>query len=210
MNYSKKDLQKLLLAMEQAVEGLQPPMTELIIRDYGKDPYLILISCLLSLRSRDPVTYVVSKELFKHATTPEQIIKMPLAKLEKILKPIGFYHRKAAILKEVSQTLIERFDGKVPKTEAELLSIKHIGRKTASLVLSMAFNKHALCVDTHVHRIANHLGLVQTKTPEQTETALKKIFPPAEWKRVTYLFIMWGQNICKPASKRCRCKDLLP
>lgn len=209
MNYSKKDIEKLLNAMEQAVANFPPPMSELIIRAYGKDPYLILISCLLSLRSRDPVTYAVSKELFAHATTPQEMVALPLSELETILKPIGFYHRKAQILHEVSADLIERFKGKVPKHEAELLSIKHVGRKTANLVLSMAFNKPALCVDTHVHRIANHLGLVHTKTPEATEFALKKAVSPAWWGRLNHIFVLWGQNVCKPAAKNCNCKVLL-
>lgn len=209
MHYSKKDIEKLLKAMEKAVAGFPPPMSEQIIQDYGKDPYLILISCLLSLRSRDPVTYAVSKELFNHAKTPYEMVQIPLPQLEKILKPIGFFRRKAGILKEVSHDLIERFDGKVPSTEQELLSIKHIGRKTANLVLAMAFDKPAICVDTHVHRIANHLGLVHTKTPEQTEIELKKVLPRAWWGRVNHIFVLWGQHICKPAAKQCSCKPFV-
>lgn len=209
MRYSSKDVEKLLKAMEQVITPFPPPMSALIIHDYGRDPYLILISCLLSLRSRDPVTYSVSKELFSVAQTPQEMLKIPLEQLEKIIRPIGFYRRKAMILQEVSRDLIDHFKGKVPKTEAELLSIKHIGRKTANLVLSMAFDKPALCVDTHVHRIANHMGLVHTKTPEATEIALKKIVPQAWWGRLNHIFVVWGQNVCKPASKRCSCTGLI-
>jgi endonuclease-3 len=191
--------------MEQKVAHLPPPMTTLIVRDYGNDPYLILISCLLSLRSRDAATYAVSKELFEYAKTPQEMIALPLTILEKILRPIGFYQRKSVILKEVSKELLECFDGKVPHTESDLLSIKHIGRKTANLVLSVAFDIPAICVDTHVHRIANHLGLVKTTTPEETESALKKIIPKTWWSKLNYIFVVWGQNICKPQAKKCHC-----
>lgn len=209
MRYSSKDVEKLLKAMEQVIAPFSPPMSALIIQDYGRDPYLILISCLLSLRSRDPVTYAVSKELFSVAQTPQEMLKIPVQELEKIIKPIGFYKRKAMILHEVSHDLIENFKSKVPQTEAELLSIKHIGRKTANLVLSMAFDKPALCVDTHVHRIANHMGLVHTKTPEATEIALKKIVPQAWWSRLNHIFVVWGQNVCKPGSKHCLCVNFI-
>ena len=209
MKYSQKNIEIVLKAMEKAVEGFPPPMSELIVRDYGKDPYLILISCLLSLRSRDPVTYAVSKELFLHATTPQAMVQMPLAELEKILRPIGFFRRKAVIIKEVSHDLLERFGGQVPSTEQELLSIKHVGRKTANLILSMAFDQPALCVDTHVHRIANHLGLVHTKNPDSTEFELKKIVSQGWWGRLNHIFVLWGQNVCKPAAKSCACKDFL-
>lgn len=209
MKYTQEIIEKLLHTMERKVAHLPPPMTELIIHDYGKDPYLILISCLLSLRSRDPVTYTVSKELFEHARTPQEMVVLPIKTLEKILKPIGFYHRKSRILQEVSKELLERFGGHVPHTESELLSIKHIGRKTANLVLSMAFGIPALCVDTHVHRIANHLGLVHTKTPEETEIALKKIVPKKWWRKLNYIFVVWGQNICKSHTKKCHCFQTL-
>jgi len=155
------------------------------------------------------VTYAVSKELFKQATTPQEMVHIPLLELEKILKPIGFFRRKAVILKEVSRDLIERFNGKVPSTEQELLSIKHVGRKTANLVLAMAFDQPAICVDTHVHRISNHLGFVHTKTPEMTEIALKKVIPRVWWGRLNHIFVLWGQHICKPAAKSCSCKPFL-
>ena len=137
------------------------------------------------------------------------MITLPLATLEKIIKPIGFYHHKAMVLKHVSKELLERFDGTVPQTESELLSIKYVGRKTANLLLSMAFDIPAICVDTHVHRIANHLGLVHTKTPEETEIGLKKIIPQSWWCKLNYMFVVWGQNICKPTTKKCHCFQAL-
>ena len=195
--------------MQQKLTTFPPTMSSMIIHDYGKNPYLILISCLLSLRARDTVTYPISQELFKHAQTPQEMLKLSIPQLEKILKPLGFYKRKAHILHDVSQELIDRFHGKVPRTEEELLSIKHVGRKTANLVLSMAFDVPAICVDTHVHRIANHLGLVKTKTPEQTEVELKKIIPQKDWGIINDTFVRWGQNVCKSNMKQCACKRLL-
>lgn len=207
--FTEKEIVQLLKGMEQITKKLPPTMTAQIIHDYGKNPYLILISCLLSLRSRDAVTYPVSKKLFEHATTPQEMVKLPISQLETVLKPIGFYRRKAQIVHEVSQELLERFDGKVPKTEQELLSIKHVGRKTANLVLSAAFDLPAICVDTHVHRIAHHLHLVNTKTPEATEQALQKIIPKKLWGKINTIFVVWGQHVCKSNSKKCVCAQIL-
>ena len=209
-NFSQTALIQLLTAMQAAVGQLPPPMTTLIIRTYGKDPYLILISCLLSLRSRDAVTYPVSVALFEQATTPQAMVALPRHTIEAIIKPIGFYKRKAMILQQVSQELIDRFNGQVPCDEQLLLSINHVGPKTAALVLGCACDIPAICVDTHVHRIANHLGLVHTTAPAATEAALKKIVPRDWWIRLNYLFVVWGQNVCKPRSKECQCKTLLP
>lgn len=161
---------------------------------FGHDPFLMLISCLLSLRTRDVITKPVCMQLFKKVRTPEQLLKMPLAELEKIIYSTGFYHQKARTLKQVSKELIERFHGKVPHTEAELRSIKGIGQKTANLVLGLAFGIPAICVDTHVHRISNLLGLVHTKTPEQTEKALKKILPKKYWIDYNNWCVKLGQN----------------
>ena len=123
--------------------------------------------------------------------------------IEKLIYPTGFYRKKAALLHEVSQDLIERFKGKVPKTEQELLSINGVGRKTANLVLGVAFDIPAICVDTHVHRVSNRLGLVKTKTVDETEIALKKILPPEYWVEYNHLLVVWGQNICVPISPKC-------
>ncbi len=206
---TEHDIPRLFIRMESIVQHLPPPMTSLIVRDYGKDPYLILVSCLLSLRARDVITYPVSQELFSYARTPEEMVRLPLSTIAQIIKPIGFYQRKAQILHEVSQELLQRFNGMVPHTQQELLSIKHIGRKTANLVVSCAFDIPAICVDAHVHRIANHLGLVRTTTPEQTEHALERIVPKKFWSRVNYLLVVWGQNVCKPHGKRCSCWQAL-
>jgi len=156
------------------------------------------------------MTYVVSKKLFERAKTPQEIAKMPPQELEAIIKSIGFYRRKAATLQAVSRELIVRFNGVVPRTADELLSLPGVGLKTANLVLSVGFDEPAICVDVHVHRIANRLGLVETKTPEQTESALKSLVPRDQWSVLNDLFVMWGQNVCTPQSPRCSVCPLAP
>ncbi len=198
-----KNIATILGILQESTTNMVPPMSTLIAQDYGRDPFLILISCLLSLRARDPMTYKVSVELFKYATTPQQILAMSLSELESILRPLGFYKKKARVLLEVSAFLIKHFNSTVPSTEHELLSIPGVGIKTAHLVLGEAFGIPALCVDTHVHRISNRLGWVRTKTPEQTHEALRQLIPKEYWIRLNHLLVMWGQNICTPLSPRC-------
>jgi endonuclease-3 len=194
---------KIITVLRKATEGMPPPAANSIIQLYGKDPFLILISCLLSLRARDSSSLPASIELFKYAKTPQELLKLSIATIEKIIHKTGFYHRKALLLHAVSKELIDRFNGKVPATQEELLSIKGVGPKTANLVLGLAFDIPAICVDTHVHRISNRLGLVQTKTPEETEQALKKVIPQQYWIEYNKLLVMWGQNICVPISPFC-------
>ena len=131
------------------------------------------------------------------------MVAMPQEDLERIIHKIGFFRRKATILKQVSQQLLDDYRGHVPTTERELLALKGVGRKTTNLVLSEAFDKPAICVDVHVHRLANLFGLVHTTTPEQTEVALQKLFPRKQWSNINRLFVMLGQNSCSPTSKKC-------
>lgn len=198
---SKKErAQQIIKALKKATQNIPEPMSNMIKKEYHNDPFLILISCLLSLRSRDTVTYPVSKELFKKAQTPQQFIEMPLDDLEKLIHRIGFYRRKAQTIKEMSKEIMERFNGIVPTNEEELLSIIGIGRKTANLVRSVAFTIPALVVDTHVHKLSNVLGLVSTNTPEQTEKELMRILPRNQWIEYSRLLVQCGQNMkkCKP------------
>ena len=196
----------IIKALRKATKNMPRPMSERISKEYDNDPFLILISCLLSLRARDVMTYPVCVALFKVAKTPEDFVHMPRADLEKMIHSIGFYKNKARTLQHVSQELIQRFKGQVPSTYQELVSIKGIGPKTANLVLGIAFKIPAICVDVHVHRISNRLGLVHTKTPEQTEAALKKISPQRYWIEYNKLLVMWGQNMCVPGAPFCsRC-----
>ena len=192
---------------------MEPPASVSIVKHYGKNPYLILISCLLSLRTKDTVSLPASQRLFNYAKTPQQMLALPTTKIEKLIYPTGFYHRKAELLHTVSKDLLERFDGNVPANLDDLLSIKGIGRKTANLVLGVAFDIPAICVDTHVHRVSNRLGLVKTKTTDQTETELKKILPEKYWVEYNHLLVVWGQNICVPISpfcSKCAIADLCP
>lgn len=194
---------RIIQILRKATKSMEQPASVNIVNQYGQDPYLVLISCLLSLRTKDTVSFPASQRLFEHAKTPAQMLKIPIKTIEKLIYPTGFYHRKAILLHEVSKDLLERFKGKVPKIEQELLSIKGVGRKTANLVLGVAFDIPAICVDTHVHRISNRLGLVKTKTTDETETELKKVLPPEYWTEYNHLLVIWGQNICVPISPHC-------
>lgn len=183
--------------IRDATSDMPDPLGVVVVREYGKDPFLILISCLLSLRAKDTKTIIVVRKLFSIARTPEQFIKMPLADLEKIIYSIGFYKNKARTIKNVSAQLIKEFGGKVPRTKENLLQINGVGQKTANLVLSTAFDIPAICVDVHVHRISNLLELVHTKTPEETELALEKVLPKSYWSITNEVLVKLGQNIKK-------------
>jgi len=178
-----------------------------VIRDEsGNDPFHVLISCLLSLRTKDAVTEKASRRLFQLGKTPQALLKLSLPTVEKAIYPVGFYHTKARTVHGVCRDLLNRFDGKVPGSLEALLTLKGVGRKTANLVVTLAFNKPGICVDTHVHRISNRLGYVRTKTPEQTEMALRKKLPKKYWIEFNDLFVPFGQNLCQPVSPLCsRC-----
>lgn len=201
-HWNGKEIDSLMLRLRKKTENFAPPMSFSIIHIFGKDPFLILISCLLSLRARDSMTLPVSVQLFEHTRTPQDFLTLPLSELEQAIYSIGFYKRKALQLKKVSQVLLDDYKGVVPSTQEELLKLPGVGIKTANLVLSVAFDIPALCVDVHVHRISNRLGLVQTKTPEQTEKELQKVLPKKYWSEWNALLVMWGQNVC-PRSQEC-------
>ncbi len=202
----KDRVREIITILRKETKNFVPPAINQIVSEFGHDPFLILISCLLSLRTRDATSVVVSRQLFARAKTPEKILAIPIHELEKIFHSIGFFRAKTRIVRSVCQELIERFDGRVPQTEQELLSIKGVGQKTANALLGYAFNVPAICVDTHVHQLANRLGWVNTKTADKTEEALKKIIPKQYWIELNYLLVTWGQNICTPVSPFCsRC-----
>ena len=174
-----------------------------VVAERSKDPYQILISCLLSLRTKDHVTHQASRRLFQLATTPQQMVQLSREVIRKAIYPVGFYKTKAKTVQTVSQDILDRFGGKVPGSLEELLSFKGVGRKTANLVVTLGFHKPGICVDTHVHRISNRLGLVRTKTPEKTEEELRKILPHQYWIEWNDLLVPFGQNLCKPISPLC-------
>ncbi len=168
-----------------------------------KDPYIVLICCILSLRTNDKTTYPCSLRMLELGKTPEEISKLDVETLSRAIYPVGFYKNKAGQIIELSKILVEKYNSKVPDTIEELIKFKGVGRKTANLVLTKGFNKKGVCVDVHVHRICNRLGYVSTKTPEETEFKLREILPEKYWIDFNTLLVTHGQNICKPVNPKC-------
>lgn len=169
----------------------------------GSDSYKILISTILSARTKDEVTAKAVNRLFEKIKTPQELSEKSIREIQSLIYPVGFYRNKARHLKQVSRVLIDEFDSKVPQTMEELLSMPGVGRKTANLVLSLAFGIPAICVDTHVHRICNRLLFVKTESPEETEYVLRKQLPKLYWKDINILLVAFGQTLCKPVSPKC-------
>ncbi len=168
-----------------------------------KDPYLVLICCILSLRTNDKTTYPASMRMLALGKTPKEISKLDIKTLEDAIYPVGFYKNKAEQIIELSKILVEKYNSKVPDTIEELVKFRGVGRKTANLVLTKGFNKPAICVDVHVHRICNRLGYVKTKNPEETEFKLREILPEKYWIDFNTLLVTHGQNVCKPINPKC-------
>lgn len=190
-----------ILKILEKTEMKAPIVT--LIKERTNDPYRILISTILSLRTKDNVTSIASKKLFQKAHTPFQMLKLNKKEIENLIFPVGFYHRKAENILEISKTLVENYNAKVPSSIDELLKFKGVGRKTANLVVTLGFGKPGICVDTHVHRISNRFGYVKTKTPDKTEMVLRKKLPQEWWIRYNDLLVAFGQTICKPISPLC-------
>ncbi len=167
------------------------------------DPFRILIGCLLSLRTRDETTGPAAARLFTLADTPTGILALTPRRIERAIYPVGFYHTKARVLRAVCRELLDRFDGSVPSDMDALLTLHGVGRKTANLVVTLGFGRPGICVDTHVHRISNRLGFVRTRTPEETERALREKLPRRHWIGINDLLVAFGQNVCQPISPRC-------
>jgi endonuclease III len=173
----------------------------------SRDPFKTLIGCILSLRTKDETTAVASARLFGRAATPEAMLALSPKTLERLIYPVGFYRTKARVIRGISRDLIDKFEGEVPNDLDALLTLKGVGRKTANLVVTEAFGKPGICVDTHVHRISNRWGLVKTKTPDKTETALREVLPRRHWLEYNGVLVAFGQTICHPTSPWCsRCK----
>ncbi len=175
-----------------------------------RDPFVILISTLLSLRTKDEVTAEATDRLFALASTPEEMLKVPQAKIARTIYPVGFYRVKAKTIHSTCRELINRFGSKVPDQLDDLLSIKGVGRKTANLVVTLAYGKDGICVDTHVHRISNRLGYVRTKTPDETEFALRAKLPRRHWIIYNTLMVAFGRKTCKPVSPLCSACPIKP
>jgi endonuclease-3 len=181
---------------------VEPPVVTLIAQQ-ARDPFRVLVSTVLSARTRDDVTAAASARLFAAAADPEAMAALPVRKLERLIFPVGFYRTKARSLKAACRLLVERFDGRVPDSIEELVELPGVGRKTANLVLIEGFGKPAICVDTHVHRICNLWGYVETRDPGETEMALRRVLPRRYWLDWNRLLVSFGQHTCVPLSPRC-------
>ena len=184
-------------------EAKQPQSEFVKLMDSFNNPYLVLIACILSLRTNDRTTYPATLRMLELAKTPKAMKNVKVEDLAKAIYPVGFYENKAKQIIELSRQIDEELDGKVPDTIEELVKFNGVGRKTANLVLSQGFNKPAICVDVHVHRIFNRLGYVCTKNPEETEFALREKLPQKYWIDINTLMVTHGQNICKPTKPKC-------
>jgi endonuclease III len=196
------EVNRIVRTLTRTSRHWSPTAVGMVAREF-RDPFRVLISCLISLRTKDEVTAEASARLFRLAITPRAMADLPAATIARAIYPAGFYRTKAQTIRNICRTLLDRTDGKVPETLEDLLALKGVGRKTANLVLTIGFGKPGICVDTHVHRISNRLGIVKTKTPEQTEFALRSVLPRRHWIPYNDLFVTFGQNVCKPISPVC-------
>jgi endonuclease-3 len=199
---SSRKISLVIARIRKAVRALPDPSVTLVGKKW-KNPYLVLVSCLLSLRTKDATTLPASERLFALAVTPQAMLGLSTAEIERAIFPVGFYRTKARRIREISGDIMARFAGKVPDTMEGLRSLKGVGPKTANLVLVEGFGKYGVCVDTHVHRISNRLGYVKTRTPEETEAALRAKLDRKYWKDYNALLVLWGQNVCRPVSPKC-------
>lgn len=194
------DIDKIVSLLKDAKQ----PQSEFVkLMDSFKNPYLVLIACILSLRTNDKTTYPATLRMLELAKTPKKMKNVSQEELAKAIYPVGFYENKANQIIELSKIIDEELNGQVPDEIEDLIKFKGVGRKTANLVLSLGFNKPAICVDVHVHRIFNRLGYIKTKTPEETEFALREKLPQKYWIDINTLLVTHGQNVCKPVKPKC-------
>lgn len=195
---------RVMRTIARKVDGMELPAIEKISQSQQAAPFQILISTLLSARTKDETTLAASTRLFKKAPTVEAVAALTVKQIEKLIYPVGFYRNKAEFVRDASRMLVDTFGGRVPSTLEQLVTLPGVGRKTANLVLILAFQSEtSICVDIHVHRIANRLGWVRTRGPEQTEQALYRVIPPRWWPVTNLYLVTWGQNICRPVYPRC-------
>ena len=200
------DIHDIIRILQKEVKKWEAPAVTKVA-EKTKDPFKVLISCVLSLRTKDVTTADASHRLFSLANTPDEMLKIPAGRIEKAIFPVGFYRTKAKNIIEICRALTEHYNSIVPDTIDELLKLKGVGRKTANLVVTVGYDKDGICVDTHVHRISNRWGYIMTKTPEQSEEALRGKLPRKYWKIFNDLLVTFGQNLCKPISPLCsQCK----
>ena len=196
-----------MINIDKIVENLQKanqPRSEFVnLMEEFRNPYLVLIACILSLRTNDKTTYPATLRMLELAKTPQEMMNISEDDLANAIYPVGFYKNKAKQIIELSKTIVEKLDGKVPDSIENLTKFNGVGRKTANLVLAKGFGIPAICVDVHVHRIFNRIGYVITKTPDETEFALREKLPQKYWLDINTLMVTHGQNVCKPTKPKC-------
>jgi endonuclease III len=197
-------VEPVMRALARAITGMDLPAIEKISEAQAEDPFQVLIGTLLSARTQDATTLAASTRLFRRARTPRTIARLSVEEIGRLIYPVSFYRNKAAFVKATCERLVRNFGGRVPSTMEELTSLPGVGRKTANLVLILAFrSEQNICVDTHVHRIANRFGWVRTRLPDETERALYETAKPRWWPYINLYLVTWGQNVCRPVYPRC-------
>jgi endonuclease-3 len=199
-----RTVERVMRTISREIAEMELPAVEKISQAQAEEPFQILIATLLSARTQDATTHAASTRLFKRARTPRTVAKLPLAEIERLIYPVGFYRNKARHVKACCEMLVTEFGGRVPSTMEELVKLPGVGRKTANLVLIVGFkSQRNICVDIHVHRISNRLGWVRTSDPEETEQALYQSIAVHWWPLVNLYLVTWGQNVCRPVHPRC-------
>ena len=201
---TRSSVDRVMRALKIAIRQYELPAVEKISDAQAEDPFQVLIATLLSARTQDATTHAASTRLFKRARTPRAMAKLSIEEIERLIYPVGFYRTKARHVKACCEQLVARFGGRVPGTLEEMVTLPGVGRKTANLVLILAFrSRQNICVDVHVHRISNRLGWVQTREPEETEQALYAATDKRWWPVINQYLVTWGQNVCRPVHPRC-------
>lgn len=201
------DIHAVIRILKREVRQWQEPVVGVVARESGRDPFKILISCLLSLRTKDRTTSEASARLFALAADPRSMLRLSAHRIERAIYPVGFYRTKTQQIHKICRRLLDEYGGLVPDSIEELIRLPGVGRKTANLVVTVGYGKPGICVDIHVHRISNRWGYVRTKNPGETEEALRKKLPARYWIIYNDLMVPYGQNICQPVSPFCsRCK----
>lgn len=202
MPVTNKNIAKVISLIVEHNSQYKVPAVTLVARNHHT-PWHVLISTIISLRTKDEVTWKAAERLFAAAYTPEEMLKLTLPRIEKLIYPAGFYKIKAKTIKELAEVILNKYKGIVPDEIEELVKLKGVGRKTANLILIEGYDKDAMCVDTHVHRISNRFGYVKTKTPDETEMVLREKMAKKYWKGYNELLVTFGQNHCMPISPKC-------
>jgi endonuclease-3 len=199
----KSDIHKIYQILEQEYQTMDEPSVTQISKLSKQDPFRVLVSCLISLRTKDEVTLESSTRLFATADTPEKMIKLTEKEIAQLIYPASFYNNKSITIRNISQVLIDEYNSIVPDEIDELVKLKGVGRKTANLVVVEGYGRDAICVDTHVHRIFNRLGYIKTKDADKTEMALRKQLPQEYWIKINEILVAYGRAVCKPISPYC-------